>query len=93
MKHSSDTYYRIPNEELPESPVYGSRYFGDGDDRFSKTEWERELWSLVRETYIRKYEESRKLGIPALYFNPPDYVTLVECEEKLESLGVVRTYR
>lgn len=93
MKNDSNSYYRIPNDELPESPAYGSRYFGDGEDRFSKTEWERELWVLVRETYIRKYKESRKLGIPALYFNPPDYVTLLECEAELESRGVLRTYR
>lgn len=85
--------HRIENDELPESPKYSSRYFGDGEDNFSKTEWEKSLWALVNQRYYEKYIESRKMGIPAFYFNPPDYVTLTECEEELEASGVKRTYR
>lgn len=83
----------IPNDELPRSTKYGSRYFGDGDDLFSKTEWEKRLWKLVQQRYWKKYVESRKVNMPSLYFNPPDYLTLVECESELEAMGVERTYR
>jgi len=73
--------------------VHKPKYFGDGEDTFSKTEWEKELWSLLRERYARKYAESRVSDRPFDYFSPPDYETILECENELRSRGMVRTYR
>jgi hypothetical protein len=69
------------------------RYFGDGEDTFSKTEWERELWSLLRERYAEKYRKSRESGTPFDHFFAPDYETIVECEAELRARGVQQTYR
>jgi len=65
---------------------YLSRYYGDGDDTFSRNEWEAELWSLLRSTY-----ELKKALDPD--FVAPDYETIIECEEQLQLMGLTRTYR
>lgn len=65
------------------------KYFGDGEDTFSQTEWERELWSLLRKTYEKKISEST----PSNPFSAPDYETIVECEEILRSRGIKQTFR
>jgi hypothetical protein len=69
------------------------RYYGDGEDNFSNTEWERELWALLRETYTKKVEDSKRSNSVLDRFSAPDYETIVECEEILRSRGVVQTFR
>ena len=66
------------------------RYYGDGEDTFGKSVWEKVLWALIREVYARKEAEARLSGIE---FNAPDWATLVECENTLEKCGLTRTYR
>lgn len=66
------------------------RYYGDGEDTFSKSVWESTLWALLRETYARKTAEAKLTGQE---FIAPDYITLVECEEILEKCGLERTWR
>jgi hypothetical protein len=65
---------------------FEARYFGDGHDSFSETQWERMLWDLLKMTYAKKSNSDP-------LFRAPDYLTIVECEDKLESMGIKRTYR
>ena len=65
---------------------YKGKYFGDGEDDFSETEWERKLWILVRDAYSAEIRKNPK-------FVAPDWVTIMDCEKELEESGVVRTYR
>ncbi len=65
---------------------HSARYYGDGDDTFSRTEWEATLWKTLRSTY-----ELKEALDPN--FAAPDYETIVECEEQLQLAGLTRTYR
>lgn len=65
---------------------YKAKYFGDGEDEFSETEWEEKLWILVREAYTKEVAKNPK-------FNVPDWVTIMDCEEKLRKSGVTQTFR
>jgi len=73
--------------------IHVPKYFGDGEDTFSETEWERELWALLRERYAQKYAKSRQAGQRFDYFSPPDYETILECENELRARGLVQTFR
>ena len=66
--------------------TYKSRYFGDGEDDFSETEWEKKLWILVREAYAKEIKKNSN-------FVAPDWVTIVDCENKLRNAGVAQTFR
>lgn len=66
--------------------TYKAKYFGDGEDDFSKTEWERKLWILVRETYAQEIKKNSQ-------FVAPDWVVIMDCEEKLRDSGVIQTFR
>ena len=66
--------------------TYKSKYFGDGEDDFSETEWEKKLWVLVREAYAKEIKKDPN-------FVAPDWVTIVDCEEELRNSGAVQTFR